>query len=144
MAEGTGASHLPKIASRIFRLAAGVAVVSGRDRPARSWLASASDPIDVDPARGHVAAHAVCSPLGRRVRPTRSTARRTCSRPTEAERAAIAALCAARGVAVLVDEVFHDYPLDLPLAPPSVLAREPAALTFALSGLSKIAALPQL
>ncbi len=30
---------------RIFRLAAGVADISGRDRPARSWLALASDPI---------------------------------------------------------------------------------------------------
>lgn len=62
----------------------------------------------------------------------------------EPERAALDALCAARGLALLVDEVFHDYPLDLPAAPPSVLAHEPAALTFALSGLSKIAALPQL
>jgi aspartate/methionine/tyrosine aminotransferase len=60
-----------------------------------------------------------------------------------AEIAAVDALAAARGLAVLVDEVFFDYPIghalkDSPLAGPG------EALTFVLSGLSKVAALPQL
>lgn len=80
---------------------------------------------------------------------------------TRAEIAAVDALAAARGLAVLVDEVFFDYPLKpvpgdtpsgpghLPQAgpqprPPSPIDGSPAALTFVLSGLSKVAALPQL
>jgi len=60
-----------------------------------------------------------------------------------AEIAAVDALAAARGLAVLVDEVFFDYPIghapkDSPLTGPG------EALTFVLSGLSKVAALPQL
>nr|WP_276598580.1 pyridoxal phosphate-dependent aminotransferase [Nannocystis sp. SCPEA4] len=60
-----------------------------------------------------------------------------------AEIAAVDALAAARGLAVLVDEVFFDYPIghapkDSPLDGPG------EALTFVLSGLSKVAALPQL
>ena len=57
------------------------------------------------------------------------------------EQRAVLERCAARGVALVVDEVFADYPLDGPLhrfAPPV-----PAA-TFVLSGLSKVAALPQM
>ena len=60
------------------------------------------------------------------------------------ERTAFESLCAERGLAWLVDEVFADYPLD-PSAPrfPSALGpRE--CLCFVLSGLSKVAALPQL
>ena len=62
---------------------------------------------------------------------------------SDRERAALDALCAERRLAVLVDEVFHDYPLDAPEPPPPHLAHVPEALTFALSGLSKVAALPQ-
>src|SRR5262249_11756182 len=53
------------------------------------------------------------------------------------------ALCAERGLAAVVDEVFGDYPLD-PAAkrfPSAVGPRE--CLCFVLSGLSKVAALPQ-
>lgn len=59
------------------------------------------------------------------------------------EREAVQALCAERGVALIVDEVFLDYAL------PDVAARSFAAglspaLTFVLSGLSKVCALPQM
>jgi len=55
------------------------------------------------------------------------------------------AFCAGRGLALLVDEVFKDYVLE---APPGALATaltgpEPPCPVFVLSGLSKIAALPQ-
>jgi len=55
-------------------------------------------------------------------------------------------LCARRGLAMLVDEVFLDYPLD----PPQdrlgtiLLDPDPPCPVFLLSGLSKVAALPQL
>jgi aspartate/methionine/tyrosine aminotransferase len=51
-------------------------------------------------------------------------------------------LCGARGLALVADEVFLDFPLD---GKPRVsLVRNEAALTFTLSGLSKIAGLPQM
>jgi alanine-synthesizing transaminase len=59
---------------------------------------------------------------------------------TGAERAALAERCAARDAALIVDEVFADYPLS---------TREPShpdrsvCLTFHLGGLSKSAGLPQ-
>jgi len=66
------------------------------------------------------------------------------------ERAALDRLCAARGLAVIVDEVFLDYPGagapdPLPsaaagLSGPGLPGETPA---FTLSGLSKVAALPQ-
>ncbi len=63
------------------------------------------------------------------------------------ERAALDDFCAARGLALIVDEVFRDYPAPANPAPPSAAAgadgRPPRALTFALSGLSKVCALPQ-
>lgn len=62
-------------------------------------------------------------------------------KPSERER--LNALAAERGLALIVDEVFLDYP-----AAPHGFDRSFAAndgpLTFALSGLSKIAALPQM
>lgn len=52
-------------------------------------------------------------------------------------------LLAARGLALVVDEVFWDYPLVAgPHCSPALGERGP--LTFVLSGLSKVAALPQL
>jgi alanine-synthesizing transaminase len=60
---------------------------------------------------------------------------------TGAERAALAERCAARDAALIVDEVFADYPLS---------SREPSpqdrsvCLTFRLGGLSKSAGLPQI
>lgn len=68
-----------------------------------------------------------------------------------AERAGLDDLAAARELAVIVDEVFLDYPgpacgaaaAPLPSAVAGAGGRECRALTFALSGLSKVAALPQ-
>jgi alanine-synthesizing transaminase len=64
-----------------------------------------------------------------------------------AERQALAMICREHGLALIVDEVFLDYPLSGQEASEATLsfAREPQdALTFVLSGLSKIAALPQM
>ena len=67
------------------------------------------------------------------------------------EREQLEALCARHGLALIVDEVFLDYPLQECCAPQSkdAAARsfacgEHPALTFVLSGLSKIAGLPQM
>ena len=50
-----------------------------------------------------------------------------------------------RGLALIVDEVFGDYPLgDLPADRLPTFAGRSEALTFVLSGLSKVLALPQL
>jgi alanine-synthesizing transaminase len=51
-------------------------------------------------------------------------------------------LCAQHGLALIVDEVFLDYPLDN--LPHASFAGNRHALTFTLSGLSKISALPQM
>jgi alanine-synthesizing transaminase len=50
--------------------------------------------------------------------------------------------CANRDAALILDEVFWDYPLERPIAEPPSL-RSPACLTFRLGGLSKSAGLPQ-
>jgi len=59
------------------------------------------------------------------------------------ERQALEALCRERGLALIVDEVFLDYPLDA-ATPQSFAAGPHPVLTFVLNGLSKIAALPQM
>ncbi len=61
----------------------------------------------------------------------------------EAERAQLDALCVERKLALVADEVFLDYALD-GQARASFTRGDGAALTFALSGLSKVAALPQM
>jgi alanine-synthesizing transaminase len=64
-----------------------------------------------------------------------------------AERAALSELCRERGLALIVDEVFLDYPFaaDASAEAARSFARgEQNALTFVLSGLSKVAALPQM
>lgn len=59
------------------------------------------------------------------------------------ERGELEELCTAHGLALIVDEVFLDYPLnDMPLT--SFATGEHPVLTFVLSGISKIAALPQM
>jgi aspartate/methionine/tyrosine aminotransferase len=63
---------------------------------------------------------------------------------TERELAGLVVLCAERGLGLICDEVFGDY---VAAAVPSrvrTVAGTEGALTFALSGLSKVAALPQL
>jgi alanine-synthesizing transaminase len=60
------------------------------------------------------------------------------------ERAELEALCLERGLALIVDEVFLDYPLEGHHRPLSFAADPHKVLTFVLSGLSKVAALPQM
>jgi len=64
---------------------------------------------------------------------------------TREEWAGLLAFCSSRGLALLVDEVFADYPLEPgPEHLPTALAEDaPECALFVLSGLSKIAALPQ-
>ncbi|MCE1228145.1 MAG: pyridoxal phosphate-dependent aminotransferase [Firmicutes bacterium] len=64
---------------------------------------------------------------------------------SRAEWDALTTLCAQRGLALIVDEVFADYPLEAPPDHlPTVLASPaPPCPVFVLSGLSKVAALPQ-
>ncbi len=62
----------------------------------------------------------------------------------EAELGQLVALCRDRSLAIISDEVFSDYALDAdPKLVPS-LSEVTDVLTFCLSGLSKVAALPQL
>jgi alanine-synthesizing transaminase len=58
-----------------------------------------------------------------------------------AEMAELNDICSARGLAIIADEVFLDYSL-LP-EPPRSLVTNHSAPTFTMSGLSKIAGLPQ-
>jgi aspartate/methionine/tyrosine aminotransferase len=60
----------------------------------------------------------------------------------DADREWLCELCAAKGLAIVSDEVFSDYPL-APRPDAVSLAAEPRALTFVLGGLSKSAGLPQ-
>jgi aspartate/methionine/tyrosine aminotransferase len=62
------------------------------------------------------------------------------------ERLALYELCARHGLALIVDEVFLDYSLDAEPSPSasSFAAADSPVLTFVLSGLSKIVALPQM
>jgi alanine-synthesizing transaminase len=60
--------------------------------------------------------------------------------PSEA--AQLNALCAKHNLALIVDEVFLDFPFNPP--PLRTFAANSEALTFTLSGLSKISALPQM
>jgi aspartate/methionine/tyrosine aminotransferase len=105
-------------------------------------------PYPLDRARGfRVDVEALESAVGPRTRaivvvhpnnPTGSFVRRD-------EAAAIEAIARRAGLAIVVDEVFSDYahgPLAADRLPS--FAGERAALTFVLSGLSKVAALPQL
>src|SRR5215472_13265486 len=62
------------------------------------------------------------------------------TKPAEAEK--LNAICAARGLAIIADEVFLDFHLG-PERPPS-LAGNRDAFVFTLSGLSKICGLPQM
>lgn len=62
---------------------------------------------------------------------------------SEAERSALERLCAEHSLALIVDEVFLDYALTAQ-QPRSFAAGESVCLTFTLSGLSKVCALPQM
>ncbi|MGH9852136.1 MAG: pyridoxal phosphate-dependent aminotransferase, partial [Blastocatellia bacterium] len=54
------------------------------------------------------------------------------------------AICAERGLALIVDEVFGDYGFDADESRAASLVSNDAALTFVMSGLSKVLALPQM
>jgi len=60
------------------------------------------------------------------------------------ERQRLRELCAEHGLALIVDEVFLDYPLRDSIEAVSFAAGEQSCLTFILSGMSKIAGLPQM
>lgn len=62
------------------------------------------------------------------------------------ERQQLNAICRKLGIAVIADEVFLDYSIAEPANDQTHLsfARNPDALTFTLSGISKISALPQM
>ena len=59
-----------------------------------------------------------------------------------AERRKLEILCQEHALALIVDEVFLDYPLNQSI--PSFATGEHQCLTFVVSGLSKVAALPQM
>jgi alanine-synthesizing transaminase len=61
-----------------------------------------------------------------------------------AEHQRLEALAADRGLAILSDEVFRDYEFTKDRERVSTLAGQRTALTFSMSGLSKIAGLPQM
>jgi aspartate/methionine/tyrosine aminotransferase len=60
-----------------------------------------------------------------------------------AERAALQSLCVERDLTLIVDEVFLDYAIT-PVPQHSFAAADSPCLTFVLSGLSKVCALPQM
>jgi alanine-synthesizing transaminase len=60
------------------------------------------------------------------------------------ERDRLEAICARHGLALIVDEVFLDYGVDGAGSGGSFAEGETACLTFVLSGLSKVAGLPQM
>ena len=62
----------------------------------------------------------------------------------QAELRALTALCARTGVALISDEVFADYALTDDLRRVTTLADVEECLTFSMSGLSKVAGLPQM
>ena len=61
-----------------------------------------------------------------------------------AERERLEAICARHSLALIVDEVFLDYPLEDGLPPTTFAGGRSPVLTFVLSGISKVAALPQM
>ncbi len=63
---------------------------------------------------------------------------------SEAERQELQRLCAERGIALIVDEVFLDYSVQAETAPRTFAVGDAPVLCFVLSGLSKICALPQM
>ncbi|HEY0760007.1 MAG TPA: pyridoxal phosphate-dependent aminotransferase [Acidisarcina sp.] len=62
-----------------------------------------------------------------------------------AERLQLESICAEHGLCLIVDEVFLDYPIEWEAGPPASFASgDHPVLTFVLSGLSKVAGLPQM
>lgn len=63
---------------------------------------------------------------------------------SDAEREELETLCGQHGLALIIDEVFLDYPLREDTKPRSFASGDGPALCFVLSGLSKVCALPQM
>jgi alanine-synthesizing transaminase len=63
---------------------------------------------------------------------------------TRSELEPLSAFCAERGISLIVDEVFVDYPIDLPAGVVTDIAASSRPLAFTLGGLSKTVGLPQL
>jgi aspartate/methionine/tyrosine aminotransferase len=108
-----------------------------RERAARARRALATRPRRVR-ARGHARTRAIVV-----VQPNHPTG----SWLAAGERAALEARCAARGIAIVSDEVFGDFtraPGDAPEREPSLLAEPRAVPVFVLHGLSKLCGMPQL
>jgi aspartate/methionine/tyrosine aminotransferase len=63
---------------------------------------------------------------------------------TRRELEPLSAFCGERGIALIVDEVFADYSLDVPADAVTDIAAESRSLAFTLGGLSKTVGLPQL
>ena len=61
-----------------------------------------------------------------------------------AEHEQLEKLCADHNIALIVDEVFLDYPVQADATPRTFAAAEGSALCFVLSGISKVCALPQM
>ena len=68
----------------------------------------------------------------------------TGSRLAATERAAVESICAERGIAVIADEVFGDFPWPPRTEPIPSWHNGPRALTFVLGGISKLCGLPQM
>jgi alanine-synthesizing transaminase len=56
----------------------------------------------------------------------------------------LAGICASRGLALIADEVFSDYPFAPDANRVATIAGDAECLTFAMSGLSKVCGLPQM
>ncbi len=93
--------------------------------------------LDVDSLEGAITPRTRALVLVQPNNPTGS-----CFSPAEIE--AVEALCADRGIAIVSDEVFGDFPWPPSSKPLPTLLAERKALTFALSGLSKLCGMPQM
>ncbi|MCM2316995.1 MAG: pyridoxal phosphate-dependent aminotransferase [Thermoanaerobaculia bacterium] len=109
-------------------------------------LAIAQFPLARD-GRWHLDVDALAGSIGPR---TRAVALVHPNNPTGsyltlAELREVAGLCAARGIALISDEVFHDYPIEARAgAARSAADYDLPCLTFSLGGLSKSAGMPHL
>ncbi len=93
--------------------------------------------LDLDSVEGSLGAKTRAIVLVEPNNPTGS-----CLSPEEFKQ--VEALCRSRGIALISDEVFGDYPWPPQSAPLRSRAGERGALTFVLNGISKLCGLPQL
>ncbi|MEO8595715.1 MAG: pyridoxal phosphate-dependent aminotransferase [Candidatus Solibacter sp.] len=93
--------------------------------------------IDLDALRAALSARTRAIVLVNPNNPTGSFVKR-------GELAELTALCAARGIALISDEVFSDYPLTEDVDRVTTLSGVEECLAFSMSGLSKVCGLPQM